>query len=541
VTLAPSRGTKSRLRGDWLVGGDLSRRRVTGPVAAAVLAAGVALGGVYAGSATSPAAAAGQSQPNVIVVVTDDMPMLFLSGATLPTTLQLLGAEGTTFADSVVTTPLCCPSRASFLTGQYGHNNGVLSNRPGYRDLISKRSTLPMWLRRAGYATVHLGRYLNGYNQEGPKKVAPGWDEWYTALEPRNYYNYDLQVNGKTVHHGRKPSDYLTRVLNRLAVKMIRKYVPTKRPLYLQVDQFAPHDEWAHSGGYCDASATPSPGTLERFAGAPLPITPSFNEEDIADKPSFIRQLKPLDVYAIADVEREYRCRLASLVDVDRGVGKIVSALAAKGELDNTMIVFTSDNGFFHGEHRVAYEKYLPYEEAIRVPLMVRFPTSVGATSVVETPVSNIDLTATITEIAGATPCTAAGCRVLDGRSLLPLAQGGSPEWAQDRGILIELDRRFGEATRRLPCLYQGIRTSGHLFVEYTSVPGPDGLCRDSDEIEFYDLSSDPFELQNLYPATPGTAQQLVQQQLAERLATLRDCAGIEGRDPPPASGHYCD
>jgi N-acetylglucosamine-6-sulfatase len=518
------------------------RRRVTSALAAVALAAVVALGGAYAGSGPPPASAATQSQPNVIVVVTDDMPMLFLSEAALPTTLGLLGAQGTTFANSVVTTPLCCPSRAAYLSGQYGHNNGVLSNRPGYRDLLSKRSTLPMWLRRAGYATVHLGRYLNGFKQEGPNKIAPGWDEWYTALEPRNYYDYDLQVNGKKVHHGKKPSDYLTRVLNRLAVRMIRKYVPTKRPLYLQVDQFAPHDEWAHSGGYCDASATPSPGSLERFAASPLPTPPSFNEEDISDKPSFMQQLKPLDVFAIADVEREYRCRLASLIDVDRGVGKIVSALAAKGELDNTMIAFTSDNGFFHGEHRVAYEKYLPYEEAIRVPLMVRFPTAVGATSVVETPVSNIDLTTTITELAGATPCTAAGCRVLDGRSLLPLAQGGIPEWAQDRGILIELDRRFGEATRRLPCLYQGIRTSGHLFVEYSSVPDPtDGLCRDADEFEFYDLSSDPFELQNLYPATPGTPQQLVQQQLADRLATLRDCAGIEGRDPPPASGHYCD
>jgi arylsulfatase A-like enzyme len=182
------------------------RRRATSAVAAVALAALVALGGAYPGSAPAPAAAATQSQPNVIVVVTDDMPMLFLSQATLPTTLGLLGAQGTTFQNSVVTTPLCCPSRAAFLSGQYGHNNGVLSNRPGYSDLLSKRSTLPMWLRRAGYATVHLGRYLNGYAQKGPNKVAPGWDEWYTALEPRNYYDYDLQANGKKVHHGKKPS-----------------------------------------------------------------------------------------------------------------------------------------------------------------------------------------------------------------------------------------------------------------------------------------------------------------------------------------------
>jgi N-acetylglucosamine-6-sulfatase len=477
------------------------------------------------------------------VVVTDDMPLSFLSTATMPTTLELLGAQGTTFEDSVVTTPLCCPSRASFLTGQYGHNNGVLSNRPGYRDLISKRSTLPVWLRRAGYATAHVGRYLNGYKQLGPKKVAPGWDEWYTALEPRDYYGYDLQINGsRAVRHGNKPSDYLTRVLNRLAVRIIRQQVPTMRPLYLQLDHFAPHDEWRHSGGYCDGSAIPGPGALERFAAVTLPRPPSFNEEDTSDKPSFISRLPPINDFAIADLEREYRCRLASLLEVDRGVQKIVSALAQKGELENTMIVFTSDNGFFNGEHRVPYEKYLPYEEGIRVPLLIRFPASIGATSVVEAPVANIDLTATIMELAGAVPCTKTACRALDGRSMVPLARGEVPEWAENRGIMIELDRRFGEATKRLPCQYQGIRTSGYLFVEYLSIPDPvDGLCREASEAELYDLNADPFQLDNLYPAQAGTPDQLVEQQLAERLANLRDCSGIDGRDPVPVSGHYCE
>jgi N-acetylglucosamine-6-sulfatase len=517
-------------------------RRGASALAAATLAALAALAGAYAGMGPEPAAAANQSRPNIVVVVTDDMPLSFLSTATMPTTLELLGAQGTTFEDSVVTTPLCCPSRAAFLTGQYGHNNGVLANRPGYGDLVAKRSTLPMWLRRAGYATVHLGRFLNGFKQRGPNKIAPGWDGWYTALEPRNYYDYDLQVNGRTIHHGFKPSDYLTRVLNRLAVRIIRDQVPTRRPLYLQLDHFAPHDEWRHSGGYCDASAIPPPGALERFAGVTLPRPPSFNEEDTSDKPSFIRRLIPINDFAIADIEREYRCRLASLLEVDRGVQKIVSALAQKGELENTMIVFTSDNGFFNGEHRVPYEKYLPYEEGIRVPLLIRFPASLGATSVVGAPVANIDLTATITELAGAVPCTKAACRALDGRSLVPLARGEAPDWAQNRGIMIELDRRFGEGSRRLPCQYQGIRTSGYLFVEYSSVPDPvDGLCRESSEAELYDLNADPFQLQNLYPVRAGTPDQLVEQQLAERLAHLRGCAGIDGRDPVPVSGHYCE
>ncbi len=173
--------------------------------AVATLAMALAGGGVdEAGAKPKP-----QTRPNLIVILVDDMPMSYLE-PTSPNTIELLGNQGTTFSEFVVTTPLCCPSRATFLTGQYGHNNGILANRPGYSDLVDKRSTLPVWLRRAGYRTIHIGRYLNGYKQFASHAVAPGWDEWYSALEPRNYYNYDLEVNGDTVHYGGKPKDYLT-------------------------------------------------------------------------------------------------------------------------------------------------------------------------------------------------------------------------------------------------------------------------------------------------------------------------------------------
>jgi arylsulfatase A-like enzyme len=224
-------------------------------------------------------------------------------------------------------------------------------------------------------------------------------------------------------------------------------------------------------------------------------------------------------------------------------VQRIVSTLAAKGELDNTMVVFTSDNGFFNGEHRVPFEKYLPYEEDIHMPLLVHFPTSVGAVPQVDPIVSQIDLTATILELAGAPPCVNKNfCRTLDGRSFLPLARGESPDWAANRGILIELDRRFGEGLNELPCLYDGIRTATDIYVEYLSVPDPiDGLCRESFQAELYDLAADPFQLQNLYPTKPGTAERERQTELKARLDVLRDCAGIAGRDPVPASGHFCE
>jgi N-acetylglucosamine-6-sulfatase len=508
--------------------------------AVATLAMALAGGGVdEAGAKPKP-----QTRPNLIVVLVDDMPLSYLE-PTLPNTIELLGTQGTTFSEFVVTTPLCCPSRATFLTGQYGHNNGILANRPGYPDLVDKQSTLPVWLRRAGYRTIHIGRYLNGYKQFGSHAVAPGWDEWYSALEPRNYYNYDLEVNGDTVHYGKKPKDYLTSVFNRFATRAIRRHSKGSKPFYIQVDHLAPHDEWRNSGGACGQSAIPAPGDLARFSSSPLPSPPNYDEADMSDKPQFLHVLEPIDEFVYADLQREWQCRMASMLAVDRGVQRIVSTLAAKGELDNTMVAFTSDNGFYNGEHRVPFEKYLPFEEAIHMPMLVRFPAAIGAVPSVDTMTANIDIAPTLLELAGATPCIGkkgAACRVLDGRSLLPLARGEGPGWAPDRNILIELDRRFGEESLPFrPCYYEGLRTVQYSYVNYLSLPGADGLCREANQIDFYDLDADPYQLENLFPTPPATPERSAYEQLTARLAELRDCAGIEGRDPAPASGHYCD
>jgi arylsulfatase A-like enzyme len=158
---------------------------------------------------------------------------------------------------------------------------------------------------------------------------------------------------------------------------------------------------------------------------------------------------------------------------------------------------------------------------------------------------ANIDLAPTLLELAGAPSCIGTqgtSCRTLDGRSLLPLARGESPDWAADREIVVELDRRFGEESLPFrPCFYEGLRTTRYFYVEYLSVPGADGLCRETKQIEFYDLAADPYQLENLFPTPPATPERTAYEQLVTRLAELRDCAGIEGRDPAPASGHYCD
>jgi N-acetylglucosamine-6-sulfatase len=493
------------------------------------------------------AAGAASKPPNIIVIETDDQTLESFRQDVMPNTVKLLGSGGTTFTNAVVTTPLCCPSRASFLTGQYGHNNGVLSNRPGYGSLTTRGSVLPTWLRNAGYVTAHLGKWLHGYEDsiKADTKVAPGWDEWYTALEPRAYYDYSLMVNGETEAYEGDKRDHLTGVLNRTALELIRKYVPKQKPLYLQLDQYAPHSGPGSKTSRCENGAVPGPGDEGLFRDEPLPKPPSFNEDDVSDKPSFIRGQSPLDAEAISNVGRRYGCMLASLASVDLGVKKIWRALGRTGERDNTVFVFTSDNGFFFGEHRLPKSKFRVYEEAIRVPLVIHVPEPLLGTAPVpqiDLPVANSDITATLLDLAGAEPCSSKGdCRVLDGRSLLgPMAgQAGFP---QERSIVIEFKEKGVPSELTASCSFAAIRTPQDIYVEHGSVPeAGGGQCKPSDEKEYYDLVNDPFQLDNLFPAPQGSPEQARQQELAARLEQLRTCSGIEGRDPQPQGGFYCE
>jgi arylsulfatase A-like enzyme len=241
-----------------------------------------------------------------------------------------------------------------------------------------------------------------------------------------------------------------------------------------------------------------------------------------------------------AEIDRQRRCRLASLPAVDEGVRRIVDALAKAGELDDTAIAFVSDHGYFFGEHRIPNEKYHVYEESIRIPMLMRFPVGVGTPgAAVDAPVANIDIAPTFLALAGAQPCIKSGCRVLDGRPLTDLVQGAA--WPSDRALVLELVRTAERPTTVLPCTYAGLRTLSQVYVEYLSVPDTTGECVPAFEREHYDLEGDPYQLTNLAPAVPGTPAAESQAALAARLASLVDCAGIEGRDPLPPSGHYCE
>ncbi len=376
--------------------------------------------------------------------------------------------------------------------------------------------------------------------------MPPGWDEWHTILEPLRYFDYKLRVNGGAAHYGSRSRDYLTRVLNRTAVNLVRRHAAGRRPFFMAVDHLAPHANPA-PGTPCERSATPDPRDARRFADAALPRPPSFNERDMSDKPSFLRVRPGLGPAANADITRQHRCRLASLLAVDRGVGQIHRALRAEGELRNTVIVFTSDNGWFAGQHRIPGGKVVPYEESLRVPLLVRLPRTLTrsrrAPREVGAQVANVDLAPTILRMAGAQPCrTGPDCRVLDGRSLIPLLGGRRAEWPADRGILVELEAPEQRAAAYHSCDYEGIRVRGYVYVEHHTVTtARGGRCRPIGETELYDLRSDPLQLSNLAPTAPGTAEARVEASLAARLSRLRSCAGVAGRDPLPPSAHHCE
>jgi N-acetylglucosamine-6-sulfatase len=442
----------------------------------------------------------------VVVIMTDDQTAASLS--TMQHVNTLLAGEGTKFDQAIDSFPLCCPSRATNLTGQYAHNHGVLHNAPPFGGFIQLDSTntLPVWLANAGYRTMHVGRYLNGY--ETRHGVPPGWTDW-VGLPHSAAFNY---VTWKAFDHGvlksypeaQHPGEYLTDFETRRGVELIDDASPGERPFYLSLWYTAPH-----RGGPTDPDdprrpGTPSPAPRHRdaYAAVRMPRHPNFNEKSMYDKPQVVADRPRLSPEFVAGVEENWRQEIESLMAVDEGVAQIVEALRRNGELENTLIVFMSDNGFMHGEHRALAEKVLPYEESIRVPMVMRGP-GVPRTRVDRRLVGNMDVTSTILDATDVLPG-----RVQDGRSLLELLADPGAEWGRD--ILIE----NGNGANGVPS-YRGIRTYRFLYVEH----------RTTGEYELYDLEEDPYQLQSV---DGHERYRKVQRDLASRLRELTSCAGAD-------------
>lgn len=449
---------------------------------------------------SSTAQAPTPERPNIVVIMTDDQDAASLQ--VMPKTKRLLGDRGTTFTNSFVNYSWCCPSRTTFLTGQYAHNHGVMGNAlpdGGYDRLPA--STLPVWLRESGYATAHIGKFLNEYGRSDPREIPPGWQDWYGLSGGSTYqmWGYSINENGTLYKYGRfkggNPRTYQTDVLADKAVTYIRQRTTPKQPYFLSFATLAPHTEVPAKGQAFWSGPRPAPRHKGMFADAQLPRTPSFNEADMRDKPRQLLRRK-LGPRLIRGITADYRSRLESLQAVDDAVERIVNAIEAKGELDRTLIIFTSDNGYLMGQHRVRADKIHPYEESIRVPLIVRGPGfREGAT--VSTPAINTDLAPTITSLARATPGV-----TCDGRPLQELAGR-----TRARDVLIET----GPKPSGQPW-YAAVRTDRHLYVEHSSGGR-----------ELYDLSTDPYQIDSKHK-DPATAA--LQRTLAERLHRLQRCAG---------------
>jgi arylsulfatase A-like enzyme len=447
-------------------------------------------------AAQEGAATSGPARPDIVLIVTDDEDLAL--HASMPKVKALIEDQGASFSNYFVTYSFCCPSRATILRGQYPHNHNIEGNVwptggfEKFRALGHESSTIATWLDAAGYHTAIIGKYLNGY-VASTHEPAPGWDDW--AIADNAYFNFALNRNGRIVQHGEQPEDYLTDVLAREAVGIIRHAAGSAQPLFLLITPYSPH-----------TPTIPAPRHAHLFADAPLPRPPSFDEADTSDKPAPVRDLPRIGPEQVRGLEQRHRQRLRTMQAVDDLVEAVVQALDQTGRLARTYIVYTSDNGLHMGEHRIRLSKTTPYEETIRVPLLVRGP-SVPAGSQVEQMVLNNDLAPTLAALAGVEPPA-----FVDGRSFLPLLDGEAVPWRQS--FLIER-RETEKHVLTGAAVFDAIRTQDWLYVEYGN-----------GEREFYDLEADPFQLDNRVASTDAPLEAL-----ADRLAELKNRAAVNCRE----------
>lgn len=434
------------------------------------------------------------ARPNLIVINTDDH--RFDELPHMPLVQQLLVREGATFNNGFVVDSSCCPSRASLLRGQVVHNHGVLTATSSYtggyqavRRLGLEYSNIATWLRDSGYKTALFGKYFNGYPLASQGTGTPvGWDEWYAFNGGPRYYDYKLNQNGTIVSYGKTSATYSTDVLRTLAVDFLKRHALNDAPFFLYIAPNAPH-----------LPSTP-PKRHEKSVVAEYVKTPAYNEADVSDKPLWIQARLQ---YSDSRFDAERKNRLRTLLAVDDMISTLVNTLAAQGKLSNTYIIYTADNGYALGEHRLQ-NKGTAYDESARVPFVVRGP-GITPGIVFDQFALNIDIAPTLAEWAGVAP---AG--FVDGRSLAPLLSATAPPDVnpKERFILERLEETGGTVT--VP-VYTAVRSHDHLFVRYA-----DG------ERELYDLRVDPLMLESRH-GFESAAQIL---ELENWLYSLNTCVG---------------
>jgi N-acetylglucosamine-6-sulfatase len=442
----------------------------------------LALVTAHAAGQEPPRADAAAARPNFVVVVVDDLRWddLGIAGHPFVETpaIDRMAREGVRFLNAFAATPLCSPSRASILTGQYAHTHGIVDNTA--RDTASHRlATFAIPLQRAGYRTAFFGKWHMG-NDDSPR---PGFTHWVALRGQGEALDPQFNIDGSRVRESGYVTDLLTdhvaRFIRRSAQEPFLVFLAHKalHPNIVQRDDGSTGAVPGQSEGFI-----PAPRHQGRYATAAVPRRPNAGIAP-AGKPALLRPLDGLPPLgpATATPDRDVRSRLEMLLAVDESLERILAKLKETGALDRTVIVVTSDHGYFYGEHGLNEERRLAYEESARIPLILRYPPLARAGATPAEMVQTIDLAPTVLELAGVRDTTPR-----QGRSFLPLLRGERPPWRSSVLIEYTSDTVF---PRIRNMGYQAVRTERYKYIDYLELPGMD---------ELYDLQSDPFELDNL-------------------------------------------
>ena len=459
-----------------------------------------------------------EKRPNIILILADDLDERLGTIQYMPNLKKYLADQGVTVEDFLVTTPMCCPSRVNILRGQYTHNHQVYNNSApdgGFAKLYAtgeEESTLAVWLQAAGYRTALIGKYLNAYpNPDDRTYIPPGWTEWYSPGRKNAYdgYDYYLNENGTLVPYGPDEENYFTDVMNRKTTDFIERAAKDETPFFLYITPFVPHEPAVAARRHEDL-----------LQDIQAPRTPSFNEVEINDKSPLLQSNPLLTVEDEAKIDEYYRRRGLSMLAVDEMIADLFATLETSGELENTYVIFTSDQGFTLGQHRLLRGKSSLFEEDIVVPFIVRGPGLPAGVMVKPFLAGSIDIAPTIAEWGGVIPPA-----FVDGRSFASALLSGNVPAGWRNGFLLRQYTFSGdEDEASLPGLLSlldviqineplsysaGIRT-----LQYTYNEHPDGF------VELYDLVQDPYQMENI----ASTAAPLLMDGFSKWLSQLKTC-----------------
>ena len=496
-------------------------------------------------SAATPLVEAGRGRPNVVMIMADDMRTDELRF--MPRTRRIIARHGLTFENSFSANPLCCPARASFLTGEYSHNHHVYaSTRPYGFKAFDDRYTMATALEDSGYRTALVGKYLNGYGYEQSlvsgrpslHYVPAGWTDWYASVEPPagagytgGTYHYDHVVynhNGTIDDHHK--GEYSTVGISRISQALIRTYARGQRPFFLWSSFVAPHE------GLPVEPDDPRHGTparpqwvkgrfdrvIDRAPG--IPRGGGKIEADMRDKPGFMRRLHEPRAGARRGMLNDARQRAEAVYVLDREVGHIVRTLKRTGEWDDTVLMFTSDNGYFLGEHRKKFGKILGYEPSIRVPFLVTGPGMRKPERRFD-PIDLVDMTATVLDLAGATKRLTAR-HPIDGSSRVSTMLQGDQGWTAP----IVTEGHIWGKVKKKKAEQLGFKGSGRSYIGIRTARW--SLIRTvRGSLELYDLAGDANEMRSRHrdPSYRRTKRRLL-----EVWNDYKDCRGQACQAPLP-------